>query len=58
MVHNDNRPELTKYVRMQQIDVDQCDTAYILTWIKGVFNLRKKAKKETVNNIRRYIRVV
>ena len=57
MVENDNRPELNKYVRMQQIDVNQCNAAYVILWIREVFKLRKKTTKEVVNDIRRYMRV-
>ena len=40
---------------MQEINMDQCDTAYVVIWIKGVLEMKKKTKKEVVNNIRRYM---
>ena len=45
IVQNNNRPELSRYVWMQEINVDQYDTAYVVTWIKGVLEMKKKTKK-------------
>ena len=55
MVQHENRPELSKYVRMQSINVDQCDAAYVVMWIKSVMAMKKKTKQEVINDIRRYM---
>ena len=54
MVGSENRPEVIKYVRMQEINLEQCDVAYIQQWIMGVMNMRKIAVEEIRNDIRRY----
>ena len=40
MIKEDNRPEVLKYARMQQLDLDQTEVAYIRQWIIGVMNMR------------------
>ena len=36
IVRVDNRPELLKCIGMQEINVDQCDAAHVLVWIKSM----------------------
>ena len=57
MIKEDNRPEVLKYARMQQLDFDQTEVAYIRQWIIGVMNMRKLAKVEKRNDIRQYFRI-
>ena len=54
IVKLDNRPKLLKCMRMQEINVENCDAAYVVSWIKGTLEFRKKAKREAANIIRGY----
>ena len=48
----------SRYHCMKPKEVQQIhNTAYVLIWIKGVFDLRKKVRKEAINDIRRYMRI-
>ena len=53
IIENENRPKLKKYTRMQRIQVEQCDAAYIRYWNLNVLKIRRITKKEKFNNIRR-----
>ena len=54
MVERDNLPEVLRFVRIQQLDLKRCDSAYIVVWIKSVMQMRKKAKTEVLRDIRQY----
>ena len=58
MVEKDNRPEVTRFVKRQELDLNNCDSAYIVEWIKKVMHMRKKAKKEVLSNIRQYFELM
>ena len=58
MVVHDNHPEVTRFVKMQELDLEKCDTACILEWIKRVMAIRRKAKIEVLSNIRQYFNVI
>ena len=53
-IESDNRPEMRKYLRSQRIDVDRCDSACMRYWILGANEMRKKTKREIMNDIRQY----
>ena len=55
MIERDNRPEVLRYARMQELDLDRCDSAYIVMWIKTILKMRKKAKKVVLQDIRQFL---
>ena len=58
MVKDDNKPELSKYARTQEINAENCYAAHVVSWIKGTLEFKKKAKREAANDIRGYFPVV
>ena len=58
MIMRENRNEIKRYVRTQDLNVETCDAPYIRSWILGTLKMRKITKEETVNNIRRYFTIV
>ena len=54
MIQNGNKPSVKKYVRMQKLDVEKCDTSYIRLWIQTTMKMLKEAKTEKDNDIRNY----
>ena len=49
---------MKRYLRSQEINVDQCDTSYVKEWILGVLKMRKITKEAKENDIRRYLTFV
>ena len=54
LINRENRPEMKRYLRQQEIDVQRCDVSYIRHWILGALKMRKITREEKVNDIRRY----
>lgn len=53
-VENGDKPSVKRYVRMQRLDTEKCETSYIRLWIETTAKMLKEAKKEMVNDIRNY----
>ena len=58
MIMRENRNEIKRYVRIQDLNVETCDALYIRSQILGALKMRKITKEETVNNIRQYFTLV
>ena len=54
MIQSGNKPSVKKYVRMQRLNVEKCDTSYIRLWIQTTTKMLKEAKTEKENDIRNY----
>ena len=54
LINRENRPEMKRHVRAQEINIDQCDNAYMRQWNLSTLQLRKISEEESVNDIRRY----
>ena len=57
-IESGNKPSMRRYVRMQKIDVDKCNTGYIKLWNESTMKMMKEAKVENTNNIRNYFAIV
>ena len=57
-IESGNKPSMRRYVRMQKIDVDKCDTGYIKLWNESTTKMMKEAKVENTNDIRNYFAIV
>ena len=56
-IERDNRPQMYKYLRVQRINVDQCDGVYIRYWILSVMKIKKITEIEKLNDIRRFFTI-
>jgi len=54
MIEKDNHLEMLKYVRIQELRLEQCNVAYVQQWIIGILNMRRIVTEEKSNDIRRY----
>ena len=57
VIEKDNRLEVLKYVRIQELNLEHCNVAYIQQWIIGILNMRRIVTEEKSNDIRRYFTV-
>ena len=55
MIEKDNRPEVLKNIRMQELNLEQYNVTYVQQWIVGILNMRRIAIEEKSNDIRRYL---
>ena len=51
---NGNKPEMRRYVRNQELEIEKSITGYIQYWIMTAADMAKKAMKEIENDIRIY----
>ena len=49
-----NKPSMHRYVRMQRIDVEKCDTGCLKLRNESTTKMRKEAKIESMNDMRNY----
>ena len=49
-----NKPEMVKYAKANELNIEQCSTSYIRHWILSLRDMWKKAKSERINDIRLY----
>lgn len=54
MNKRENRDEMRRYLRAQEIDAERCDASCIRTWILGALKMRKLVKEGRANDIRCY----
>ena len=55
-IESENRPEMIKHVRKQEIDVEKCDSSYIRLWNVTTWKMMKNTVKEKTNYIRNYFK--
>ena len=51
-IEKEHKPKVVEHVRMQEIDLEQCDVAHAWQQTLGVLNIRKIAKEEKRNDVR------
>ena len=55
LINKENRPEMKRCLRAQEINVEKCDNACIRHWNLNTMQMRKTSKEEKVNDIRRFL---
>ena len=53
-IERENRPEMRKHVRKQEIDVEKCNNSVIRLWNIATWKMMKNTAKEKANDIRNY----
>ena len=54
MMEQENRPDIRKYAKKQELDIGNCDTSYIRYWKISAMWIWKLTKKEKYTGIRRF----
>lgn len=58
MIMQENRPEMNRYLRMQELSTERCGTSCVKIWILGFLKMRKITKEAKENNIRKYFTIM
>ena len=55
VLNKENRQEMKRHLRAQDINVENCDNACIRQWNLSTMQMRKTSKEEKVNETRRFL---
>ena len=58
MTENGNKLEMRKYLRIQRLDTQKCNSSYIKNWNLTTIKIFEFAKEDIINNIRMYFQMV
>ena len=58
MLIQDNRPEMNRYLRTQELNLNRYDTSYVKSWILGVLKMRKLVREAIENEMPQFFALI